>query len=289
MDDGGAALSGRALVLGGGGLAGIGWECGVLHGLAEAGIDLGATADLLVGTSAGSVVGAQLASGLLSTADLYERQLGHVPGEVGGRLGAAVLARYAWGAVRSRDAETFGARMGTLALAARPNGLPGHREALAGRLLSQDWPERRLLVTAVDARTGARRAFDRDGGVPLLDAVAASCAVPGVWPPVTAGGREWIDGGVCSSANADLAAAYASVVVIAPIAAGGGPLASPRAQAARLVAGGARVALITPDRAARRAFGRNLLDPSRRAPAARAGLAQASAHVAKVAEVWAAD
>ncbi|MFB7262559.1 patatin-like phospholipase family protein, partial [Streptomyces nojiriensis] len=64
-----------ALVLGGGGLTGIGWECGMLHGLARAGVDL-STADLVVGTSAGSVVGAQLTSGLLSVQELYERQLG---------------------------------------------------------------------------------------------------------------------------------------------------------------------------------------------------------------------
>jgi NTE family protein len=282
-----AALQGRALVLGGGGLTGIGWECGVLHGLREAGVDLGATADLVVGTSAGSVVGAQLTSGLLDAAELYERQLGHVPGETGDRLGTAVLARYAWGALRSRDAATFGARMGALALTARPSGATGHREVLAERLLNHDWPERRLLVTAVDARTGVRAAFDRDGEVALLDAVAASCAVPGVWRPVSAAGREWIDGGICSSANADLAAGHAAVVIIAPVAAGGGPIPSPRAQAALLAAAGARVTLITPDRASRRAFGRNVLDPSRRAPAARAGLAQAAAHAAEVAEVWA--
>jgi NTE family protein len=282
----GTALSGRALVLGGGGLTGIGWECGVLAGLAEAGLDLGADADLVVGTSAGSVVGAQLASGLIGARELYERQLLHVPGETGDRLGAAVLARYAWGVLRSRDAETFGARMGALALAAPPSGASAHREVLADRLLSHAWPERRLVVTAVDAHSGVRAAFDRDGEVDLLDAVASSCAVPGVWPPVSAAGRQWIDGGIRSATNADLAAGYASVVVIAPIAAGGGPIPSARSQAARLAAAGARVTLITPDRAARRAFGRNVLDPARRAPAARAGLTQAAAHVAAVAAVW---
>ncbi|MEY9877351.1 NTE family protein [Streptacidiphilus sp. MAP12-33] len=279
-------LSGRALVLGGGGLTGIGWECGVLHGLAEAGVDLGASADLVVGTSAGSVVGAQLTSGLLDAEELYERQLVDVPGETGDRLGAAVLARYAWGALRSRDPETFGARMGALALAAPPSGASAHREVLAQRLVRHEWPERRLMVTAVDAHSGARAAFDRDGEVDLLDAVAASCAVPGVWPPVSAAGRRWIDGGIRSATNADLAAGYASVVIVAPIAVGGGPIPSARGQAARLAAAGARVALITPDRAARRAFGRNVLDPSRRAPAARAGLAQAAAHAAEVAAVW---
>ncbi|RAG81112.1 patatin-like phospholipase family protein, partial [Streptacidiphilus pinicola] len=247
---GGTALQGRALVLGGGGLTGIGWECGMLHGLAEAGVDLGATADLIVGTSAGSVVGAQLASGLIGPKELFERQLVELPGEGGERFGTAMLVRYAWTVARSRDSEAFGARMGAFALAAGPSDAAGHRAALAERLLSHEWPERRLLVTAVDAHSGARRAFDRDGDVTLLDAVQASCAVPGVWPPVSADGRTWIDGGIRSSANADLAAGYASVVVIAPVAAGGGPLPSPRAQAARLAASGARVTLITPDRPA---------------------------------------
>jgi NTE family protein len=276
----------KALVLGGGGLTGIGWECGILHGLAEAGIDLGSTADLVVGTSAGSIVGAQLTSGLVSAAELYERQLQHVPGETVSRIGASVMARYAWGVVRSRDARSFGARMGALALAAGPRATSVHREVIAERLLSHEWPERRLVVTAVDAHSGEFAAFDRDGELDLLDAVSASCAVPGVWSPVSAAGRQWIDGGIRSAANADLASGYRNVVIIAPVSLGGGPVLTARAQAARLAAEGARVALITPDRAARRAFGRNVLDPARRAPAARAGLAQAAAHAAEVAAAW---
>ncbi|MEZ0069604.1 NTE family protein [Streptacidiphilus sp. MAP12-20] len=276
----------KALVLGGGGLTGIGWECGILHGLAEAGIDIGSTADLVVGTSAGSIVGAQLTSGLLTAAELYERQLLHIPGETVSRLGTAVMARYAWGVLRSRDARAFGARMGAMALAADPRGASVYREVIAERLVSHDWPERRLVVTAVDARSGEFAAFDRDGEVGLLDAVSASCAVPGVWSPVSAAGRHWIDGGIRSAANADLAAGYRSIVIIAPVSAGGGPIQTARTQAARLAAQGARVALITPDRAARRAFGRNILDPARRAPAARAGRAQAAAHAAEVAAAW---
>jgi NTE family protein len=267
-----------ALVLGGGGLAGIGWEVGVLHGLAEAGADVSA-ADLIVGTSAGSVVGAQLSSGLLTLPELYERQLADPDGEVPAGMGPTVLARYVWGVLRSRDAEAYGARMGRLALSARTEPEEARRAIFAARLLTHDWPSaRHLVVTAVDAVTGEFRAFDRDSGVGLLDAVGASCAVPGVWPPVTIGGRRFIDGGVRSSTNADLAAGYSTVVVVAPISVGGGPVPSARAQASELAAAGARVVLITPDRAARRAFGRNVLDPARRAPAARAGRAQAVAH-----------
>lgn len=273
---------GTALVLGGGGLAGIGWEVGVLHGLAEAGADVSA-ADLIVGTSAGSVVGAQLSSGLLTLPELYGRQLADPEGEVPAGMGPTVLARYVWGVLRSRDAEAYGARMGRLALSARTEPEEVRRAVFAARLHTHEWPSaRRLVVTAVDAVTGEFHAFDRDSGVGLLDAVGASCAVPGVWPPVTIDGRRFIDGGVRSSTNADLAAGYGTVVIVAPISVGGGPVPSARAQASRLAAAGANVVLITPDRAARRAFGRNVLDPARRAPSARAGRAQAVAHAEAV-------
>ncbi|GFH34788.1 patatin [Streptomyces pacificus] len=265
-------------MLGGGGLAGIGWEVGILHGLAEAGADVSG-ADLIVGTSAGSVVGAQLSSGLLTLPELYERQLADPEGEVPAGMGPTVLARYVWGVLRSRDAEAYGARMGRLALSARTEPEEARRAVFAARLLTHEWPQaRRLVVTAVDALTGRFHAFDRSSGVELLDAVGASCAVPGVWPPVTIGGRRFIDGGVRSSTNADLATGHGTVVIVAPLSVGGGPVPSARAQASRLAATGTRVVLITPDRAARRAFGRNVLDPARRAPSARAGRAQAVAH-----------
>ncbi len=275
-----------ALVLGGGGLTGIGWEIGLLHGLARAGADP-TGADLVVGTSAGSIVGAQLTSGALSLDELYERQLVDPRGESVASMGPAMMARYAWGVVRSRDAQAYGVRMGKMASAVR--AVPGEdrREVIAQRLLSQDWPEgRRLVVTAVDALTGELTPFDRDSGVGLVDAVSASCAVPGVWPPITIGDRRYIDGGVHSSANAALAAGYAKVLIIAPVAMGGGPVSTPRTQAAKLAAAGSKVVLITPTREARRTFGRNVLDPARRAPAARAGLAQAAAHAEEVRGLW---
>ncbi len=287
-----------ALVLGGGGLTGIGWEIGMLHGLARAGLDL-TTAELVVGTSAGSVVGAQLTSGLLTLEELYDRQLVEAPHLSGGadrsqpqakkaapRMGTVAMARFVWGALLSRTPETYGVRMGRMALAARTGDEAERRAVIASRLVSHDWPERRFLVTAVDAATGEFRAFDGESGVPLVDAVSASCAVPGVWPPVTIDGRRWVDGGVRSATNADLASGYSKVVVIAPLTIGGGPVPAARAQAARLAAEGAQVALITPDRAARTAFGRNVLDPARRAPAARAGLTQAAVHADEVARVW---
>ncbi|MGP3684444.1 patatin-like phospholipase family protein [Streptomyces sp. IBSNAI002] len=276
-----------ALVLGGGGLTGIGWECGMLYGLARAGVDL-TTADLVVGTSAGSVVGAQIGSGL-TPQELYERQLGDASGESAAKLGAGVIARYALAMARSRsDATAYRRRVGAMALAADTGPEAERRKVLAARLVSHEWPDRRLVVTAVDALSGELKAFDRESGGGLVDAVAASCAVPGVWPPVTVGERRFIDGGIRSATNADLAAGYARVVVIAPISLGSGLVPSPAAQAAELRAAGARVLLITPSPAARKAFGRNVLDPARRDPAARAGLAQAAEHAAGAAAVWSA-
>jgi NTE family protein len=158
------------------------------------------------------------------------------------------------------------------------------------RLPAGGWPAKMLKVTAVDARTGEFVVFDSAGEAGLVDAVGASCAVPGVWPPVTIGTRRFMDGGVRSVANADLAASYQRVVIVAPVAQGIGPIMpGPGRQAAALAAAGARVALVRPDRAAMRAIGRNVLDVSRRAAAATAGRTQAMAEAAAVRTVWQPD
>ena len=275
-----------ALVLGGGGITGIAWEIGVLAGLAEAGVDL-TGADLVVGTSAGSVVGAQLTSGADLEA-LFARQLEPPTGERAARMTRAALARYGWAVLRSRgDDVAFRRRIGALALAAEQAGLtPTEQERLdviGSRLVGREWPDRDLRITAVDALTGEFRVLDRTSGVPLLQAVAASCAVPGVYPPVTIDGRRYVDGGMRSAANADLAEGYDRVVVLAPVPRGIGPLSSVDAQVTGMVA---RVAVVSPDAASRRAIGRNVLDPAARAGSSRAGRAQAAAVAAEVAEVW---
>lgn len=276
--------TGTALVLGGGGVTGIAWEIGLLAGLADAGVDL-AGADLVVGTSAGSVVGALVASDTDLEA-MYQAQLAAPDGEVAARMSSATLLRYGWSALSSRDPVRYRTRIGQLALASSTVSEEERRAVFETRLAGRDWPERRLLITAVDAESGEFTAFDRDSGVPLVDAVGASCAVPGVWPPVTVNGRRWMDGGIRSAANADLAAGYDRVVVLAPIVVGVGPVGNVGAQVRELQRAGARASVIAPDRAARQAIGRNLLDPARRAPSARAGRAQAAAVRASVAEVW---
>jgi NTE family protein len=275
----------RALVLGGGGITGVAWELGMLCGLRERDVDL-AEADLIVGTSAGAIVGTQLATGI-DTEERYAAQLVPPDGEVASALGKGAILRLALAAVAGgRDPQRMRARIGRFALRAR-TGPEAERIAVIGRRLPvHEWPQRGLRITAVDAHTGEFVALDRDSGVPLVEAVAASCAVPGVWPPVSAGGRRLVDGGVRSPANADLAAGCDQVVVLAPIVRAIGPMVGVGTQVAALRAQGARVALVSPDAEALSAIGRNVLDPAHRAAAARAGRAQAAAAVDAIAEVW---
>jgi NTE family protein len=270
----------RALVLGGGGITGIAWEWGILAGLARAGVDL-RTADLVVGTSAGSVVGAQVANGL-SAEDRYEAQLAPADGELAATLGVGLILRMGLAMVGSRAGVRQ--RIGRAALRASTGDESARVAVIESRLPVKEWPkDTTLSITSVDTATGELRVFD--GGVPLVSAVAASCAVPGVWPPVTIEGRRYMDGGVRSAANADLADGYDKVVVLAPIARGLGPMTGVATQVAALRATAA-VALVTPDAAALKAFGRNVLDPARRAPAARAGLAQSDSVIDEVRAVW---
>ncbi|WP_017556571.1 patatin-like phospholipase family protein [Nocardiopsis baichengensis] len=273
----------KALVLGGGGITGIAWEIGILSWLQEAGLDL-ADADLVVGTSAGSVVGAQITSGM-PLAKLYERQLAPPNGERSAHFSRARLLRFAWYYLAERDPDRARARIGRAAHHRSSASIADRRAVIAGRLVSHAWPDSDLRITAVDAHTGRRKVFDRHSGVPIVDAVAASCAVPGVWPPVPVGASVYMDGGVHSAANADVAAGYDRVVVLAPIAGGAGPVRGPADQLAELP-GQPRTALITPDREAVAAFGGNLLDPRYRAPAARAGRTQAPDVLRAVGEVW---
>ncbi|WP_199516755.1 patatin-like phospholipase family protein [Nucisporomicrobium flavum] len=273
----------RALVLGGGGVTGVAWEIGLLHGLAERGLDL-TTADLFVGTSAGSVVAAQLTGGT-GVAELYEHELADTSGDPNATIGSRVLLGFVLAALWPGGRARGRARLGRAALKARTVPESERRRAIASRVRRDEWPAARLLVPAVEAVTGEVAVFDARSGVSLIDAVAASCAVPLVWPPMTVAGRRYVDGGVRSVANVDLARGYDRVVVVAPLVAAARRADRPAAQA-RALGPGVRSAVVSPSDAALTAIGRNPLDPSRRAPAARAGREQAADAAERVREVW---
>lgn len=270
----------QALVLGGGGVAGIAWMTGLLAGLADAGQDVSG-AEMLVGTSAGASAAAQLASGL-SLDELFARQAD--PARQAAEIAAQAdlenfAAQFAAALDGVRGFPAMRRAVGEVALAAATVPEPQRRAVIESRLPSRDWPGRVLKIVAVDAATGEPRVFVRHDGVSLVDAVAASSAVPGVWPPVTIGGRRYIDGGVRSCDNADYAAGADRVLVISPL---DGtdllPGEMPRSRAVqKLRAGGAQVAVAGPDEASRAAMGANPLDPATRGPAARAGRAQGRA------------
>jgi NTE family protein len=249
---------------------------GLLAGLADAGKDV-TDVDLIVGTSAGSAVGAQLGSGL-SLDELYARQIepSLQSSEIASDkfdMESYVMSLTAVFEGATSPAE-FGRRIGKMALEADTVPEADRRAAIASRLPSFEWPTRRLVIIAVDAETGEPRVFDNDSGVELVDAVAASCAVPGVWPPVTIQGRRYIDGGVRSLDNVDYAAGAKQLVVLMPLREQSPwPVA---AKFADVVAGlGAEsVRVIGPDERSIAAIGANPLDPATRVPAAEAGRAQ---------------
>jgi NTE family protein len=271
-----------ALVLGGGGVTGIAWETGLLKGLLDAGLDL-TGADLIVGTSAGSVVGAQVATGV-PLDELYLRQVTPATGarERAPDLGPLMefFAGRTGDAARKAPARLTPevlAWIGGQARAASTKVTEATRlEVIRSRLPVHEWPDRRLQVTAIDTADGAFIAWERSSGIPLPLAVASSCAVPWIYPPVTINGRRYMDGGVRSATNGDLAAGYDLVVIVAPTG-GLGLSAGLDVEVAELRDRGSRVEVVTPDAAARDAIGPNPLDPARRSASAEAGRAQASA------------
>ena len=161
------------------------------------------------------------------------------------------------------------------------------RATVASRLPSQRWPQRTVLITAVDADTGEPVVFDRHSGVDLVDAVAASCASGFAY---SIGGSRYIDGGYRRNENADLAVGYERVLVLSPF---GGRSRHPRewgthlaAQVDELRARGSRVETIFPPSNSEHMFGANAMDLSLRPPAARAGYNQGRALAEQLTEFW---
>jgi len=274
-----------ALVLGGGGVAGIAWELGILDALFSRGVDL-TTADRVIGTSAGSTVGAQIRSGE-SLISLCERQL--VPLSESAELQVetsldSLLEQFAACFEGGPEETELRRRLGEVALSAPTVPESARMDVIASRLQSHEWSEQELLITAVDAESGEFVVFGRQSDVLLVHAIAASCAVPGVWPPATIGGRRYMDGGMRSGTNADLAEGCDMIVIIAPFAGGFG--SSVDAEAECLRAGGATVEVIMADELSTKAFGTNPLDPKTRAPSLLEGRRQGALEVERIAKVW---
>jgi NTE family protein len=299
---GGATATGagtRALVLGGGGSTGNAWLIGIVAGLGEAGLDV-TDADLIIGTSAGSTAAGQIAGA--SPTELLAEILAAAPpsrtGPVGGGRGPDVQRAVAEQMERTgriiaaaEDPADMRRRMGAAALEAEAAsdgaGRARWRATVAARLPSPHWPERTVLITAVDAHTGEPVVFDRHSGVDLVDAVAASCA-SGVAYRI--GDHRYIDGGYRRNENADLAAGAERVLVLSPF---GGRSRTPcewgmqlAAQVDELRAGGARVETIFPDGASEHLFGVAAMDLSMRPLAVRAGFDHGRLLAEQLTELW---
>ena len=304
---GGKALSltpHLALILGGGGAAGNAWEIGIIAGLAEAGLDMTEAADLVVGTSAGATAAAQVRSGI-PPAELLASVLSPPVQPVGQNRErppslpmAMVFERMGAIGAAATSAADLQRAMGAFGLESDSILGPGagqRRAMVAARLPRPEWPERPMIVVAVNAHTGELAAFDRGSGVELVDAVTASCALPGLVPTVSINGTRYIDGGVRSLDNADLASGYAHVVVLSPLGGRSGPPPEGQFEGLRRLPGadlgsqvedlrkqGSRVEVITPDAGSRTAMGTNQMDPATRIPAARAGFAQGKQEATRV-------
>jgi NTE family protein len=292
----------RALVLHGGGSAGNAWEIGIIAGLFDAGLDV-TEADLIIGTSAGSTAAAQITSAppteLLAAifAAVPDPKTGPIKSDRG-RVPIGPMADHMERTSRiiaaAEDAGDMRRKMGAAALeldaASDGSGQARWRSAVAARLPSLQWPERTLLITAVDALTGEPVVFDRHSGVDPVDAVAASCSNGFGVPPYRIGNKRYIDGGYRRNENADLAAGYRRVLVLSPF---GGRSRHPlewgmqlAVQVDELRAGGSRVETIFPDSSSRDAFGGNMMATFTRPPSARAGYNQGETLAEQLSEFW---
>jgi NTE family protein len=294
----------RALVLGGGGSTGNAWLIGVIAGLFDAGLDV-TTADLTVGTSAGSTAAAQFAGASptkLLAAALAGAQKRTGPARPPRSQGPAKphnpgepvvnhLARVTEIIASAADPADMRRRMGAAALeldgASDGSWSARWRATVAARLPRPDWPHRTVLITAVDARTGEPVVFDRFSGVELVDAVAASCSSS---LPYRIGDGRYIDGGYRRNENADLASGCERVLVLSPF---GGRTLHPlawrmqlAAQVEELRAGGSRVEMVFPDSDSEYLFGGNAMDLSQRPAAARAGYDRGGALAEQLGGFW---
>ena len=281
----------RGLVLGGGGVVGVAWEVGLIGGLLEGGVDL-RDADVIVGTSAGSIVGTRLAAGQDVRREAPGKRLNVPEPEGGADLDSMRDVFGLWGRTEVVTPE-FMAEIGRFARAARTVAPEIWVEATAANCGVSDWPDKPLRLITVDTDTAARAVMSRETGVPLADALAASCSVPGMFPAIEIGGHLHMDGGVASGTSADvlLNDDVELALIVAPIVSGVtvfGELAERciHAEADVLNAVGVDVIKVLPLPPEKEAFGDNLMDGDNAAAAGRAGFERGRTIAAVLKAKW---
>ena len=234
--------------------------------------------DVLVGTSAGSAVAAQIGSGA-TLDELFDRQVAEASAEIDSGVDIETITELFLAALGEPYEGSVGKtqqqmqRIGAVALATKTVPAPVRRQVIEQRLPSHKWPDRALRLTAIDVATGELVVFDRQSDVELVDAVAASCAVPGAWPPVLIAGRHYMDGGVASSVNMIAAVDCDAAVVLVPAGVDvPSPFGSTPVAEISSFPGAAFGVFADDDSLA--AFGPNALDPACRVGSAKAGRAQ---------------
>jgi NTE family protein len=277
---------------------GIAWEIGLAAGLEEHGVRI-ASADRIVGTSAGSFAGAALASGrpaealLRAQVDQAERDRAARAARPDGARAAppdlTPLMKYmARLPSEGEPPASLRAEIGAYALGAQTMAEAQFISSF-GSIASpgEKWPCG-FACTAVDAADGSFHVWEESSGVDLGHAIASSCSVPGIFPPITIHGRRYIDGGMRSATNFDLGKGYQRVLLVAVLSNMGLDFMRARidGEVAALKASGAKVELITPDKNCRDAFGNNLMDASRRGAVALAGAEQGRAEAARLRAFW---
>ena len=266
------------LVLGGGGVSGIAWETGILTGLEAGGVPV-RDVEAILGTSAGSAVGAQVGSGLTLT-ELYARQRAGSPGELSASFGGLNLLAFIVSGILPGREDVVLRRIGRQSARVKTVPPAERRAAIQSRLPESEWPGLDLRIVVVDADAGTTRVITKADGIPLLDAVGASCAVPFVWPAVQVEGRNYIDGGTRSPVNLDLAPGSGPVIVLAPVTAA--LRRASRISEQRKSLGDRPVVIIEPSAASKAAMGRNSLDKSVVPATALAGFEQGRAEAQRV-------
>ncbi len=192
-------------------------------------------------------------------------------------------------------AQSIEANIGAWARAAHP--IVSEAEFVASfrrRFPKEEWPSRAYECVSVDAADGSLRVWDRSSDISPALAVASSCALPGLFLPVAIRGREYMDGGMRSATNADLARGCLSAIVLAPTIGPKDGLAKvtvdPLNRELRVLRdSGCKVELVVPDAASMKAFGGTLGDSSRAGAAMEAGRSEGSARADETAKLWQQD